>query len=141
MMRPQRANERGTITLWVLGLCISLLFLGGLSLDLWRAVADRRRLSSMADTAATAAANGVDVEALRAGVLRLDPVRARAVARASLEGDAHGRHLDAIDVEVVGTGVTVTLRDHVDFSLLGVFMGGQRFDVQVHASAEPEERS
>ena len=24
--------------------------------------------------------------------------------------------------------------------MLGVFMGGQRFDVQVHASAEPEER-
>jgi Flp pilus assembly protein TadG len=139
MMRPQRANERGTITLWVLGLCISLLFLGGLSLDLWRAVADRRQLSSMADTAATAAANGVDLEALRAGVLRLDPVRARAIALASLESDAHA--LDAFDVEVVGNRVTVSLRDHVDFSLLGVFMGGQRFDVQVHASAEPEERS
>ena len=139
-MRTSR-DERGTITLWVLGLCISLLFLGGLSLDLWRAVADRRQLSSMADTAATAAANGVDVDALRAGVLRLDPVRARAIALASLEGDAHVRSLDAIDVEVVGNRVTVSLRDHVDFSLLGVFMGGQRFDVQVHASAEPEERS
>ncbi len=145
-MRPRqpsqrRKEERGTITLWVLGLCISLLFLGGLSLDLWRAVADRRQLSSMADTAATAAANGVDVEALRAGVLRLDPVRARAIALSSIEGDAHGRSLDAVDVEVVGNRVTVSLRDHVDFSLLGVFMGGQRFDVQVHASAEPEERS
>ena len=137
----RRKEERGTITLWVLGLCISLLFLGGLSLDLWRAVADRRRLSSMAESAATAAANGVDVEALRAGVLRLDPVRARAIALTSLEGDAHVRVLDAIDVEVVGNRVTVSLRDHVDFSLLGVFMGGQRFDVQVHASAEPEERS
>ena len=136
-----RADEYGTITLWVLGLCISLLFLGGLSLDLWRAVADRRQLSSMADTAATAAANGIDVEALRAGTLRLDPVRARAIAMASLDEDAHATALDGIDVAIVGNRVTVTLRDHVRFSLLGVFMGGRHFDVQAHASAEPEERS
>jgi Flp pilus assembly protein TadG len=133
-------DERGTITLWVLGLCISLMFLGGLSLDLWRAVADRRELSSMADTAATAAANGVDVEALRAGTLRLDPVRAREIALASLDEDPHRGALDAIDVEIVGNRVTVSLRDHVRFSLLGIFMGGQQFDVQVHASAQPEER-
>jgi len=133
-------DERGTITLWVLGLCISLMFLGGLSLDLWRAVADRRELASMADSAATAAANGVDIAALRAGNVQLDPVRARAIALASLDGDPHASALDAIDVTVVGNRVTVTLRDHVRFSLLGIFMGGQRFDVQVHASAQPEER-
>ena len=34
---------------------------------------------------------------------------------------------------------TVTLRDHVDFSLLGIFMGGDHFDVEVHASAEARE--
>jgi uncharacterized membrane protein len=135
------ADERGTITLWVLGLCVSVLFLGGLSVDLWRAVADRRELSSMADSAALAAANGVDVEALRAGVLRLDPARARTIALESLSESAHARNLDAIDVDVIGNRVTVSLRDHVDFSLLGIFMGGERFDVQVHASAEPEERS
>ena len=77
---------------------------------------------------------------MRAGDLRLDPVRARAIAVASLDEDAHARTLDAIDIAVVGNRVTVSLRDHVDFSLLGVFMGGKRFDVQVHASAEPEER-
>ena len=95
----------------------------------------------MADSAATAAANGVDIAALRAGVLRLDPARARAIALASLDEDTHARTLDAMDITVVGNRVTVSLRDHVEFSLLGVFMGGQRFDVQVHASAEPEERS
>lgn len=140
--RTQRgsAEQEGTITLWVLGLCIALLFLGGLSLDLWRAVAERRQLSSMADTAAIAAANGVDVEALRAGTLRLDPDRARAIALASLDEDEHAAFLDGIDVTVVGNRVTVTLLDHVRFSLLGIFMGGRRFEIQVHASAEPEER-
>jgi Flp pilus assembly protein TadG len=134
-------DERGTITLWVLGLSIALLFLGGLSLDLWRAVAERRQLSSMADSAATAAANGVDLDALRAGTLRLDPVRARAIALASLDEDPHRAALDAVDVEIAGNRVTVSLRDHVNFSLLGIFMGGEQFEIAVHASAEPEERS
>ena len=133
-------GEHGTITLWVLGLSIALLFLGGLSLDLWRAIADRRELSSMADAAATAAANGVDVDALRSGTLRLDPARARAIALASLDEEPHRDALDAVEIEVVGNRVTVTLRDHVRFSLLGIFMGGQHFDIEVHASAEPEER-
>jgi len=140
-MSVEHADERGTITLWVLGLAISLMFLGGLSLALWRAVADRRELSSMADTAATAAANGIDLEALRAGTLRLDPERARAIALASLAEDPNHDALDAIDIEIDGNRVTVSLRDHVRFSLLGIFMHGQSFEVQVHASAEPEERA
>ena len=141
-MRPRHTKcggERGTITLWVLGLCIALMFLGGLSLDLWRAVAERRELSSMADSAATAAANGVDVDALRAGTLRLDPVRARAIALASLDEDAHSSRLDGIDIAIVGNRVTVTVRDHVRFSLLGIFMGGGHFEIQAHAAAEATE--
>ena len=69
--------------------------------------------------------------------MHLDPVRARAIALASLDEDPHSADLDAVDVEVVGNRVTVTLRDHVRFSLLGIFMGGQHFDIAVHASAAP----
>jgi hypothetical protein len=47
--------------------------------------------------------------------------------------------LDAARIDVAGNRVTVTLRDHVDFSLLGIFMGGDHFDVEVHASAEAHE--
>jgi Flp pilus assembly protein TadG len=133
-------DERGTVTLWVLGLCVSLMFLGGLGVDLWRAVAERRQLSSMADSAATAAANGVDVDALRAGALRVDPERARAIAQATLNRDPHTAALDAVDVGVDGNRVTVVLSDHVNFSLLGIFLGGRHFDIQVRASAAPEER-
>ncbi len=135
-----RPDERGTITLWVLGLSIALLFLGGLSLDLWRAVAERRQLSSRADSAATAAANGIDVGALRSGTLRIDPARARTLALASLDGDPLGSALDAVDVEIDGNRVTVSLRDHVEFSLLGIFMGGRHFDIAVHGVAEPREQ-
>jgi hypothetical protein len=95
----------------------------------------------MADSAATAAANGVDVDALRAGTLRLDPDRVRSIARATLDHDAHSAALDAVDVGVDGNRVTVVLRDQVNFSLLGIFMHGRHFDIQVRATAAPEERS
>jgi len=132
-------GERGTVTLWVLGLCIALMFLGGLSLDLWRAVAARREMSAMADAAATAGANGVDERSLRAGVVQLDEARARALTVRTLGEYPRTPSLDAARIDVTGTRVTVTLRDHVDFSLLGIFMGGDHFDVEVHASAEAHE--
>jgi Flp pilus assembly protein TadG len=131
-------DERGTATLWVLGLCVSLLFLGGLGLDFWRAIAERRELSARADAAATAAVNGLDEDALRAGVLRVVPDRARAIAATQLAGDSES--LDETRVDIDGNTVTVTLRDHVDFSLLGIFTPGDRFEIEVHASAAPDER-
>ena len=129
-------RERGTATLWVLGLCIALMFLGGLSLDFWRALAVRRELSARADAAATAGANGLDEERLRAGIITLDPSRARALARQELVGVA----LDDAQIGIASDSVTVTLRDHVDFSLLGVFMPGEKFVVEVQARAAPQER-
>ena len=38
-----------------------------------------------------------------------------------------------------GAQVTVTLREHVNFSLLGIFMGRGQFDVQARATAAPQE--
>jgi hypothetical protein len=130
-------RERGTVTLWVLGLCVALMFLGGLSLDLWRAISTRRELSAMADAAATAGADGLDENALRAGVVRVDPDRAAALVRETLDEFPRASALDASNVAVDGDRVTVTLRAHVDFSLLRLLLGGRHFDVEVHAAAEP----
>src|SRR6266540_1415895 len=38
-------RERGQVTVWMLGLAVMLLFLGGLSLDLWRAFTQRQNLA------------------------------------------------------------------------------------------------
>jgi len=77
-----RRDDRGFITLWVLGLTVAVLFLGGLGVDLWRAIAVRREVSAMADAAATAGANGLDESALRGGRLEVDPARARRLVAA-----------------------------------------------------------
>jgi Putative Flp pilus-assembly TadE/G-like len=140
MCGPTRVrDEHGMITLWVLGLTISIMFLGGLGLDLWRAIAVRREVSVMADAAATAGANGLDEPALRGGALQLDEDRVRPLVAAELAQYPAASRLVDEQVTIAGVGVTVTLRENVHFSLLGIFMGGGHFTVQASATAEPRE--
>src|SRR5262245_66427365 len=81
-MRARRDDERGTVTLWLLGVCLLLFALGGISLDLWRGFSTRRSLANTADAAALAGASAVDEDAYRQrGVVELDPARAEARAR------------------------------------------------------------
>ena len=134
-------DERGTVTLWVLGLCICVLFLGGIGVDLWRGIAARRDLAALADAVATAAANGVDEGALRDGVVALDPERVRAIAVDTLRRDGRYSELDAASVTVVGDEVVVTLEDDVPLSLLDLFDGNEPFTVRVTAGARPDERT
>lgn len=133
-------NERGSATLWVLGLCAAVLFLGGMSLDLWRGVATRRELSAMADGAATAAANGIDADALRAGTVTLDRARAATIARDVLARDARTASLDAVVIDVTPAAVAVVLADEVPLTLLGLFGARDTLEVRVRAVASPEPR-
>ncbi|MGQ0825034.1 MAG: pilus assembly protein TadG-related protein [Actinomycetota bacterium] len=134
-------SERGTATLWVLGLTVAVLFLGGLSLDLWRGIATRRELSAMADAAATAAANGVVEASARGGVIVLDEARAREIALATLAQDGRIDTLRSIAVDVIGDEVVVTLEDDVPLSLLGIFAAEAPFLVRVNATARPQPRA
>ena len=127
------------ITLWVLGLAVAVLFLGGIGLDFWRAIAVRREVSVMADAAATAGANGLDESALRGGRLQLDEARVRHLAAAELAEYPRARKLRNQSVRIVDGQVLVTLSEDVHFSLLGIFMGGGEFTVQARAVAEPQE--
>lgn len=133
-------GERGTVTLYVLGLCVSVLFLGGLSVDLWRVVAVRRDLATMADAAAAAGADGVDEDALRRGEVLLDPDLALLLAREHLEAQSDAGIIDDMKIETHGPVATVTLRSTVSFTLLGVFLEGGAFDVRATADAEPRRR-
>jgi hypothetical protein len=135
-----RGNERGSATLWVLGLCVAVLFLGGIGLDLWRGIAVRRELSAMADATATAAANGLDEAALRHGSVTIDDARARAIARETLARDTRSKRLQAALVDVTDASVAVTLEADVPFSLLGIFLVGAPFRVRATATAAPQVR-
>lgn len=135
--RPRSSDEQGWATVWVLGLCLLTLGLGGISVDLGRALGHRRALVSAVDAAAAAGTSGLDERAIRAGLpLRLDPTRARALALANLARQTEIRVTDA-EVAVEGDTVTVTARSTIDLSLVRVLMAGQTLDVAVTATAHP----
>src|SRR5262249_61898940 len=93
----------------MLGLCLMLLLLGGISLALWRAFSERRSLAAAADAAAVAGASALDEAAYRgSGAVRLVPADARRRALASLADQLDRRALRDTRVEATedgGTGV------------------------------------
>lgn len=133
-----RRDDRGAVTLWVLGLIFPMMLLGGLSLDLWRGFSERRSLASVADAAAVAGANALDQNRLYASdEIRLDPRLAEELARKSLASQLDDRSLDNWDVVATEDSVTVRLTGSVDLTLLGLFYD-QPWQIAVTATARPQ---
>ena len=110
-------SERGSVTMWMLGLAFALMTLGVLSVDLWALIAERRELTSLADASAVAAVSAVDETAWRQhGALRLDRRLAEARALAGLEPELEPR----IEFDADGVTVRVSLSRTVETALLGL---------------------
>jgi Flp pilus assembly protein TadG len=138
-MRCDRSDESGTTTLWMLGLCLMLFLLGGISLDLWRAFSERRSLAATADAAAVAGASALDETAYRSsGAVRLMPADARRRAQASLADQLDRRALRDARVEATEEEVTVVVGGAVEFSLLQIVAPGDEFAVRARATARPQ---
>lgn len=138
MIRRVRGEE-GTLVLWFLGLCLLLLTLAGLGMDLWRGFSERRALVAIADAAAFAGASGLDEGHFRAtGEPRLDPVRARAMAQRSLDGQSDRRSLTgaAIAVDTTRSTISVVVEGEVPLTLLR-FLTFEPLRVTAVAIAEP----
>ena len=130
--------ESGTITLWLLGLCLVLFALGGISLDLWRAFSERRALATTADAAALAGASAIDEDRYRtSGAVLLDPALAEIRARAHIVQQLDRAALRSVMVHADTEAVTVVVLGNVGFTLLGVLAPRGDFDVQVTATATP----
>ena len=131
-------DDRGWITLWILGLCVMVLFVGGLSLDLWHAFSERRSLAAAADAGARAGASMIDQIAYReSGALVLVPDAAEREACFAVYAQADRRslvtcsaHADADHVEVVVTGF-------VDLTLTKVLRPNRPIALKVTADAAP----
>jgi hypothetical protein len=133
--------QRGTITLWLLGLGVMLLPLGGLGLDLGRAFSSRRSLGAAADAAALAGSGALDVAAYRAdGTVRLDPTLAEARARRSVADQLDDGAIRAVRVRVEDQSVTVEVEGEVDLTLLRLVRGAEPFTVTASATARPHVR-
>lgn len=133
-------EERGSTTLWTLGLALTLLMVGGISIDLWSALGAHRDLAGIADAAAVAASSGVDEAVFReSGVVRLDPGLAEGLALRLIAVQPNGADLDAAPVVTVtggGQAVTVTLRRRVPLTLLGLLVADRSIVVSAQGRAD-----
>lgn len=131
-------SESGSLTIWMLGLCVAVLFLGGLSLDLWRAFLERRELAGAVDAAAIAAASALDEAAFRSmATPELEVDVARAVACDYLR-ERTSPPVGCEGIAVTRSGVSVTAERSLELTLLRVLLWNEPdLLVQVTARAEP----
>jgi len=116
-------SERGSVTLWTLGLSLLLLLFGGLAVDFWRALALQRELAAIADSASVAAASGIDEERYRAtGEVVIDADRAAGIGSSYVASQDVA--LDDLIVTTArdGSSVSVLVIDRLDLGLMGVFV-------------------
>jgi Flp pilus assembly protein TadG len=131
-------DDTGTVTLWLLGLCLLLFALGGISLDLWRGFSTRRSLAATADAAALAGASAIDEDAYRQrGVVELDPALAESRARNHVARQLDRAALREVLVHADWTTVTVVVQGEIGFTLLGIVDPGGDLPVRVAATATP----
>ena len=133
----RRADERGTMTIWILGLCVCVLFFGGIGLDLWRVIELRRSLAASADAAATAGATALDEAALRRGDTLLLPGTAEDRAARQLDLAPDAERITSARIDATPTQVDVEVVGRVEFSLLAIFVRDDPVEVHAHATAEP----
>lgn len=138
-MRSGDSGQRGSVTLLGLGFVMVLLFVGGLSIDLWRAFSERRALAELADAAAAAGANGLDVAAYRStGVVQLDPDLAAGLAWDNATAQSDRRTMVGHPIILVSpTEIVVEVRGEVPLTVLALFTAGGPFRVQVRSEASP----
>jgi Flp pilus assembly protein TadG len=115
-LRRRAADDRGAVLVAGLLLVIALLLVIGLAVDIGRAFVERRALASIADDAALVGSQRIDVDALRAGRIALEPDQARAAADAVLASEHGVRGRTSADME----RVTVVVRRRVGTILLGL---------------------
>lgn len=119
---------------------MTLLMIGGISIDLWSALGAHRDLAGIADAAAVAASSGVDEAVFReSGVVRLDPSLAEGLALRLISVQPNGADLDAAPVVAVtggGSAVTVTLQRRVPLTLLGLLVADRSIVVSAEGRAD-----
>ena len=138
-MNRRLAGDRGSVTVWTLGMVLVVLFLGAISFDLWSGFSTRRQYAGAADQAAQAGANALDETLFRStGERRLDPQRAKSLALDNLAAQEL-RDVTDVAIDASAEQVTVELTATVDVGLLRIFGGGDPLVVHVRAVGQPRE--
>ena len=131
------SDERGSMTVWAMGMSLLLFAVGFLSLDLWSGFSARLEAAAIADSAAIAGATALDESAWRSGVLVLDPTTAE--SRALAAAVAHPAWTGSMTVTAIATtgGVTVSVSRSISFRFVAALVPGRVANLTVSGYAEP----
>lgn len=136
-----RRGQRGSVTIWGLGLTVIIALFAGIVIDTWRVFAERQDLAGMADAAVIAGATAVDIGRLDAtGEVALDPTAAelRALDYLQQQDGWAGTIAYTITGAPDGSSISVTLERDVDFTLLGPLLPGEApLHITVDSQASP----
>jgi uncharacterized membrane protein len=133
------SSERGSVTLWTLGLSLLLVLFGGVAVDFWRALALQRELAAIADSASVAAASGIDEEHYRTtGEVLIDAARATGIGSSYVASQDVALEDVIVTTSPDGLSVSVLVVDHLELGLMGVFVDQQApLTVNAEATAIP----
>lgn len=135
-MRRAGRDERGSASIFVLGMSIVLMVCAGLVVDGGLAINARMRVADDAEQASRVGADSINLDILRAGGgIVIDPDLAAQRSADYLNGRGYTPGQYSLDIE--GETVSVTVRDTTDTMILGL-VGIETYDVGAAASATPE---
>lgn len=130
--RQRAQGECGAVLVAGLLLALSLLIVIGAAVDIGRAFIERRELVSLADGAALSGSQALDLDAVHAGQLVLDPSEAQAAALAVLASEP-GLQAQA---SASPASVSVVVERKIPTVLLHL-VGLPSLTVKAQATAEP----
>ena len=125
----RRGSENGSFTVFVAVLALSLFALIGLVVDGGRAVAAQSAAAGESEQAARIGADQISVEAIRSGIVEIDPAMAFQAASAYLQSVG-----TTGSVTVTGQTVTVHIQSSEPTVILGI-IGVRQIGISVSASA------
>lgn len=142
-MSRLRRNEAGfSAPIMILIMGMMVMVIGGISVDLWRIIADHREVTGLADGAAVAGATAVDVAAFEADPTAdpiLDPGLAvqRVCDYMRRQADVSNCPSPTLSIDIAAdlTGLEVTFQRDVELTLLRVVEVGGADPITVGASS------
>lgn len=137
----RRRRQRGSVTIWGIGLTLVIAAFAGIVVDTWRVFAERQDLAGMADSAVIAGATAVDIDHLNETgevVLDEDGAEDRALEYLARQ-DGWSDEIDyLVEVAADRADITIVLEKDLDFSLLGPLLPGEApLHITVTAFASP----
>ena len=134
------ANDRGSFTIWTLGLCMALMALIGISIDVWRTFEQRHEALMVADAMARSGAAQMDEDIRRQeSRVEIDIHAAQEAIDKALVSQENSDRYVVTEVVVQPDYVSVEIAIEVQFGFTRLFSSNNQIVVAATSRAQPFE--